>query len=790
MSDFAVGMRIARAETVRNWRRRVTGRRQIALFALVLVILVPLFLPVLMSVYEFGQTVARGANVPLVDAARHFVPLFLGGMIVMGAIQAVQSLGQLEGERMLLSTVSTRALVVGLLIKDVAQWLISIGLFLVLAMVPFALGLGAPMLSVVSVLAFIPLVAATLLVGYVLGFLVRLGVRKLPVSSSTKRVVEAGLGAVGFLAAAGMGAVVGGSGASGSLLNAVPEGPPAIPLGWYADLFFLGTPLQPSLSPMTGLAALGVLAAIPIAFGGLVRLAPQFWYAETRSSTASSSTDDSRTTDEETTRTGRQSEGVFQFRTVRIAHRFWHRAMRAPDRFVHLMYYVMLLSVLAPSLIADPGLAPVLLPAAMTLLGIWLAGSAFCLNPLGEEGSMLQEITLTPTPAATFVHARLLVGIALGAPIAVAGVVLLALGSDAGVVSLQQAVAGGILAIILAVVSAAFALGIGSFLPRSDTVRLFDSVEAPAPSTMAFAIHTVVTSLLALTGAAVVWGGTGETASGSVMLRWESLSVLALGIVIIGDGSRRYAIERLVSFGRSPDGRDRNRVLAAYIGIGLAVLGFVASMAAAVSLITVVPTFEIASGGALAVQFLVEYAGYAIIAVGFLYVTKRGIGYIDGGWPSRRDVGYALAGLGASLAIWFGLTRVALWFGLPMSGQSLLETVANTDPTLLLVLIPLVFLVNAPVEELFFRNLIQKSLSESFSHYGAILVGSLCFALVHVPAYYDANLTAMAVSLTVVFVLGCCWGVIYVRTERLFVPVVAHGTYNAVLLVVGYLSVV
>lgn len=789
MSDLAVGVRITRAEAVRNWRRRVTGRRQIALFALVLVILAPLGLLGLMSVYEFGQTVAGGANVPLVDAARHFLPLFFGGMIALGAIQAIQSLGQLEGERMLLSTVSTRALVVGLLINDIAQWLLSIGLLLVLAVAAFALGLGAPMLFVVAVLAFIPLFAATLLVGYVLGFLVRLGVHKLPVSSSTKRVVEAGLGAVGILAAAGIGAS--GSDAFESLLNAVPEGPPAIPLGWYADLFFLGTPLQPSLSPMTGLTAFGVLAAIPIAFEGLVRLAPQFWYAETRSSNTASSADDSRTADEETTRTGRQSEGVFQFRTVRIAHRFWLRAMRAPDRFVYLMYYVMLLGVLTTPLIADPGLAPVLLPVAMTLLGIWLAGSAFCLNPLGEEGSMLQELTLMPTPAATFVHARLLVGIALGVPIAVAGVVLLVLGSDAGMVSLQQAVAGGILAVVLPVVSAAFALGIGSFLPRSGTVRLFDSVEAPAPSTMAFAIHTVVSSLLVLVGAAIVWVGTGEAAPGSVTLGWESLGVLALGIVIIGDGSRRYAIERLASFGRSPDERDRTHILAAYIGIGVAVLGFVASAAASASLMAVAPMFEIASdAGALTVQFLIQYAGFALIAVGFLYVTKRGIGYIDGGWPSRRDVGYALVGIGASLAIWFGWMSIALWFGLPMSGQSLVETSANTDPTLLLVLIPLVLLVNAPVEELLFRNVIQKSLSESFSHRGAILVGSLCFALVHVPAYYGANLTAMAVSLTVVFVLGCCWGVIYVRTEQLFVPAVAHGTYNAVLLGIVYVSII
>lgn len=790
MSDLTAGVRIARAEAVRNWRQRAKGRRQIALFTLVLLISAPIWLLLLRGIHEFGQTVAGGANVPLVDALRYFLTPFLMGMIALGAIQAIQSLGRLEGEQMLLTTVSTRALVVGLLIEDVAEWLISIGLLLGLAVAAFSLGFGSAMMFVVAVLAFIPLFAATLLVGYVLGFLVRLGVRKLPVSSSIKRVLEAALGAVGILAAAGIGAVVGGSGASRSLLDAVPEGPPAIPLGWYADLFFLGTPLQPSLSPMTGLAALGVLAVIPIAFEGLVRLAPRFWYAETRNSTSVRSADDSWTTDEETTRTGRQSEGVFQFRTVRIARGFWLRAARAPDRFVHLMYYVMLLGILVTPVLIDPRLATLLLPVALIVLGIWLAGSAFCLNPLGEEGSMLQELTLTPTSAATFVHARLLAGVALGLPVAVVGVVLFAVGSDQGL-SLQQVIAGGVGAALLVIMSATFALGIGSFLPRFGTVRLFESVETVAPSTMAFAIHTVVTSVLTLASSAVVWVVTDGGTSVSPTLRWGSLGVLAVGLLIIGDGSRQYAIERLAWFGRSSLERDRNRVLAAYIALGLTGFGFIVSTAAAISLTVVEPTFATAANGvSLVVQFLVQYAGYALVALGFIYVTKRGIEYVDIARPTRRDLRYALGGLGVSIAIWFGFTRLVSWLGVPASGQSLLETAANADPTLLLILVPLVLLVNAPVEELLFRNVVQKSLSESFSRWGAILFGSLCFALVHVPAYYDSNLVAMMTSLTLVFVLACCWGVIYARTEQLFVPAVAHGAYNAVLISVLYFATI
>lgn len=789
MSDLAAGVRIARAEAVRNWRRRVKGRRQIALFTLVLLISAPIWLLLLRGIHEFGQTVSGGANVPLVDALRFFLPPFLMGMIALGAIQAIQTLGRLEGEQMLLTTVSTRALVIGLLIEDIAEWLLSIGLLFVLVVAAFALGLGTPMMVVVAVLAFIPLFAATLLVGYVLGFLVRLGIRKLPVSSSIKRVFEAVLGAVGIVAAAGIGAVVGGSGASGSLLDAVPEGPPAIPLGWYADLFFLGTPLQPPLSLMTGLAAFGVIATIPIAFEGLVRLAPRFWYAETRSSTSGRSADDSQTTDEETTRTGRQSESVFRFRTVRIARGFWLRAARAPDRFVYLMYYVMLLGILITPILTDPGLVTVLLPAALIVLGIWLAGSAFCLNPLGEEGSMLQELTLMPTSPAAFVHARLLAGIALGLPVVV-GVVLFAVGSDLGL-SLQQMVAGGAATVLLVIVSAAFALGIGSFLPRFGTVRLLESVEASAPSTMAFIIHTLVTSVLALAGAAVVWVITDGGASVSPTLRWGSFGALAVSLLIIADGSRRYAIERLAWFGLSPTDRDRNRVLAAYVALGLTGFGFIVSTAAALSLTVVEPTFTTAADGiSLVVQFLVQYAGYTLVALGFIYVTKRGTEYVDIARPTRRDLRYALGGFGISIAIWFGFSRLVSWLGVPASGQSLLETVANADPTLLLILVPLVLLVNAPVEELLFRNVIQKSLSESFSRWGAILFGSLCFALVHVPAYYDSNLVAMTTSLIVVFVLACCWGVIYARTERLFVPAVAHGAYNAVLISALYFATI
>jgi len=106
---------------------------------------------------------------------------------------------------------------------------------------------------------------------------------------------------------------------------------------------------------------------------------------------------------------------------------------------------------------------------------------------------------------------------------------------------------------------------------------------------------------------------------------------------------------------------------------------------------------------------------------------------------------------------------------------------AQERPELMLVMIPIAILVIGPFEELLYRNVIQKSLYDTFSRAGAVVTASVIFAAVHVSAYATAGLGAVIASLGTVFGLSLVLGTIYERTENLVIPAPAHGLYNALL---------
>jgi membrane protease YdiL (CAAX protease family) len=192
----------------------------------------------------------------------------------------------------------------------------------------------------------------------------------------------------------------------------------------------------------------------------------------------------------------------------------------------------------------------------------------------------------------------------------------------------------------------------------------------------------------------------------------------------------------------------------------------------------------------LPVLFILEYAGAVIVAVGFLYVTRRGLAYLDPRMPSPGELGAIAAGLVALLVLWAASAAVIAGLGLPSAENALFDP-EDGDPVLLLVLVPLVVLVNGPVEELLYRNVIQKYLAERFSTAAAVAVASVVFTLAHIPAYLTGapSLLGITVTLGLLFGLSCVLGTLYARTRNLVVVAVVHGLYNATLLVVTYLTV-
>jgi membrane protease YdiL (CAAX protease family) len=222
--------------------------------------------------------------------------------------------------------------------------------------------------------------------------------------------------------------------------------------------------------------------------------------------------------------------------------------------------------------------------------------------------------------------------------------------------------------------------------------------------------------------------------------------------------------------------------------VGLSVLAFLLGQAISLAAL---PFLGVDPGPTVLypILFVVQYLGFAVVALGFLYATRRGFAYVDLSVPSGREIGIIAGGLVATFAVWGVASVVVAGLGLPATDHALFNPSEDGSPQLLLVLVPLVLFVNGPVEELLYRNVIQKYLTERFPVPVAIITASGIFSLAHVPAYLSAGLTALSVTLTLLFVISCLWGWVYDRTESLFVVSALHGLYNAVLVGLLYVQV-
>ena len=789
--DFIVGFRIARAEVLDLWRRN-DSRRQRAIYALLALLILPGVVIFVQQGYNLGVSSRDGVTFPVVEGARN---LLLPGMIIgsiLGGIGAVQSFARDSVRPLLLTSASTRAIVVGNVLYLLGTWLVPLSFMFVVA-VAYAVGAQTPLFPVALALALLPVLLLTLLVGLTLAYLLWLGIERLGLPEQVRKLLTAVLSLVVFVFAFAGGFLSGQ--VTGDPGDQIPTGDPLTPVGWYADLLFVGSPVAESPGIRTAVAAVLVLGLIPLVFAAQVRIAPAFWYA-----TPSDTGDDEKAADSRgrpdfdvapSERLGRTRGLTARSQTLRIAAGYVKSARRRPDQYVYLFYYLFpVLAVVVPlSFEGQRALGPAI-GLSLVVLGIWLAGAIFCLNPLGTEGAMLSQLVLADTSARTFVHARLLAGIGTGFVLVVAG--LSVFGATAGGIlgpleplfapQLVVLVSGFLLALV--VLSSSFALGIGSALPKFETIEVFDSIETLAPSVVAALVHGGLTLFLMVFSIAVAFLAGSPESPLSTPARLGTLALFAAFLVVLADGSRRYAITRLGGYGR--DGHRPDRLFVVYAAVALAALSFAIGQSLGLSVAFLAGqnwSLEVL----LPVLFVIEYLGYVLVGVGFLYATQRGVAYLDLDAPSVRDAGIVVAGVLVSLAVWAAGLVVISGLGLPAADHTLFRA-EEADPRLLLALVPLLLFVNGPVEELLYRNVIQKYLQESFSTTIAVVLASLIFALVHVPAYLTADLLAIAVTLGLLFVLSCLWGYIYARTGSLFVVAAIHGLYNAILVAGVYVQ--
>jgi len=180
--------------------------------------------------------------------------------------------------------------------------------------------------------------------------------------------------------------------------------------------------------------------------------------------------------------------------------------------------------------------------------------------------------------------------------------------------------------------------------------------------------------------------------------------------------------------------------------------------------------------------------GVAFLGVGYLYLRKRGIPVRSIGirLPSIKEFGIVIGALVLSFVYLIAVTQLLTATGTE-AAENQVADMAMANPEIVLYLLPGAYLLIGPGEELLFRGVVQNRIREEFSAVPGVIAASAIFAAIHVGSLVASNPSAMLVTIGVLMGPSLILGAIYEYTRNLVVPILVHGTYNAIIFLSLYL---
>ena len=532
-ADLRSGWRIARVEVRRSVRWYFgQPRAKLSLALLMLFFGAMLLFGAVPVAYALGRTDRVEEQFPLLTAFRQQTTVLLGGLLVLFAFRTVERGGRVDAEPFVLTSTTPRAVVVGVVTAEAIRLLLWLGVPTLLVLAAFAAGAQTPAVVPAFAIGIAPMLAFAAVAGYGLGIGLLYVGRYVPLPSSIKTVLYP----LAFVVLIVGSQVVPRLLLDGDLPVSLAPLERALlrsPLAAYADVFLLGTPVARPLS-LTAVAGLGAfLAGVPLGATAVGRLAARFWTTEPSRTRFGGSATPAATTPTTVPR-------PFAWRkSGRIAWHYLRSGLRAPQRFAHLAFLLFAFAPVATSFVESGAFAYVFGLGASIVFGALLAGAAFGLNPFGDEQRALPLLLLTATPPKRFVRGRLVAGVTLclpftaGIPFAFAAI---------GPLSLADAAPYVAVGLVLAVLSAAWAVGLGTAFPRYESRKVY-GVESVVPSFLVLFGHNAAVGILGIV-ALVLTGighGTGALTSGSVLV---GLAVALLVLSGTAFGSYVYAVRR------------------------------------------------------------------------------------------------------------------------------------------------------------------------------------------------------------------------------------------------------
>ncbi|GAA0551868.1 lysostaphin resistance A-like protein [Halorubrum ejinorense] len=219
------------------------------------------------------------------------------------------------------------------------------------------------------------------------------------------------------------------------------------------------------------------------------------------------------------------------------------------------------------------------------------------------------------------------------------------------------------------------------------------------------------------------------------------------------------------------------RVASALFAVVFAVLVANAITVPGVSLAASLGLVSEGTTGYRLLQTLLQFAGFTLAVVGYLAVT--------GEWeiariarPDAREAAIIVGGGIALFAFQYGALIALDQVGLS-TGQNQAVVPAGDPVVYYLAMVAVSLAVVGPVEELLFRGVVQGGVRRAFDALPAVLIASLAFGLIHLPAV-SGTMAERWAYVGVVVVLGAVLGALYEWTDNVVVPGLVHGIYNAI----------
>ncbi|WP_227133390.1 CPBP family intramembrane glutamic endopeptidase [Halorubellus salinus] len=222
--------------------------------------------------------------------------------------------------------------------------------------------------------------------------------------------------------------------------------------------------------------------------------------------------------------------------------------------------------------------------------------------------------------------------------------------------------------------------------------------------------------------------------------------------------------------------------------VGAIVLSLVVAVVLALGtgLAMLLAGFEVTSTPTLLVSLTGTQAGFAVGVYAYLRWRNEPASNLGIAVPDLKGLVLVVVGLLATLALSLTASLAVTLLDL-QPAQNATTSQASSDPTSLLLLIPVMLLVVGPCEELLFRGVVQRRIRERASAPVAIVLGGALFASIHFIALVG-DLSAIATTIGILFFPSLVFGAIYEYGKNIVVNALVHGLYNSVLLALSYLA--